>query len=335
MSKTQLSDVIVPEVFSPYVVRRTAELSAIRKSGIVAEVPGIAVPDGGVTVVMPFWNDLAGESQVLSDGAPLTANKITANKDVACVLARAQAWSANDLAKAFSGSDPMRAMADLVAEYWARDDQKTLLSILAGVFGAASMSGNILDASGETGNGAIITGNMLIDAISLLGDHGGMLTGIVTHSAVMYDLAKKDLLKAVPSVPGTTWAPETMTYLGRNIIADDSCPKDGSGANTIYTTYLFGQGAVGYAEGSPPVPTETERDALAGDDTLVNRRHFILHPRGVKWLGSGVAGSTPGNTELAAAANWTRVYENKNIRVVAIKHKIGGLAASGGSSGGS
>jgi hypothetical protein len=38
--------------------------------------------------------------------------------------------------KAFSGSDPMRAIADLVAEYWARDDQKTLLNILTGIFAA-------------------------------------------------------------------------------------------------------------------------------------------------------------------------------------------------------
>jgi hypothetical protein len=220
----------------------------------------------------------------------------------------------------------MKAIADLVAEYWARDDQKTLLNILEGIFASASMTGNILDASAESGNAAIITNNMLIDAISLLGDHGGHLTGIITHSAVMYDLAKKDLLKTVPIVPGTTMAPETMAYLGRNIITDDSSPKTGSGTDTVYTTYLFGLGAIGYAEGNPPVPTETERNALAGDDTLVNRRHFILHPRGVKWQGSSVAGSTPDNTELATDTNWTRVYENKNIRMVALKHKIGELS---------
>jgi hypothetical protein len=30
----------------------------------------------------------------------------------------------------------------------------------------------------------------------------------------------------------------------------------------------------------------------------------------------------PSNTELAAKANWTRVYEPKNIRIVRLVHKI-------------
>ena len=35
MAKTQISDVIVPEVFNPYVVQRTMELSALYNSGII------------------------------------------------------------------------------------------------------------------------------------------------------------------------------------------------------------------------------------------------------------------------------------------------------------
>jgi len=36
MPKTRIADVIVPEVFNPYVVQQTAELSALYQSGIVA-----------------------------------------------------------------------------------------------------------------------------------------------------------------------------------------------------------------------------------------------------------------------------------------------------------
>jgi hypothetical protein len=329
---TKLADVIVPEVFNQYLIQRTAELSAIRNSGIVAPVPGLAVPNGGYTVNMPYWNDLVGDDEVLSETNDLTPDKIAAAKDVAVILARGRAWGVKDLAVAFSGAnpDPMRAIGDLVAAYWARKEQAVLLAILKGIFASASMSDHLLDISEEEGNGAIITSETLIDALSLLGDAGGALTGIITHSAVMYDLAKKNILDSKVTARNSLDAPELNTYLGRRLICDDGAPA----ATGVYTTYLFGQGAIGYAEGSLPVPTETERKALAGEEYLVNRREFIMHPRGVKWLSSSIAGVTPTNAELSAGANWSRVYEGKNVRIVALRHKIGPFVADTGGSGG-
>ena len=48
--------------------------------------------------------------------------------------------------------------------------------------------------------------------------------------------------------------------------------------------------------------------------------HYLLHPRGVKFTSTTVAGDTPTNAELELAANWTRVWENKNVRIVAVTH---------------
>ncbi len=62
------------------------------------------------------------------------------------------------------------------------------------------------------------------------------------------------------------------------------------------------------------------RDALNSDTFLVNRRRFILHPRGVKFTSASVAADSPTNAELETAANWVRVWENKNVRLVAITH---------------
>jgi hypothetical protein len=53
---------------------------------------------------------------------------------------------------------------------------------------------------------------------------------------------------------------------------------------------------------------------------LINRRRYILHPRGVKFTSAAVAGDSPTNAELENGANWTRVFENKNVRIVAIEH---------------
>lgn len=314
---TKIADVIVPEVFNPYVIERTAELSALVKCGIIVkdkELDALALA-GGRLINMPYWKDLNGDDEVLDDNGALTPGKITAGQDVAALLMRGKAWSVNDLATALSGDDPMKAIGDLVAEYWARQRQKTLLAILKGVFASNTMSGNVHDISSLEGDLAKINGTSFIDAKTKLGDASDKLTAVAMHSTVFAELEKQNLIQYIPNSQGVVDFP---SYLGRKVIVDDGCPKDGD----VYTTYLFGQGAIGQGNGSAPVPTETDRDSLAGEDILINRQHFILHPRGVKFTDTSVAKKSPSNAELANQVNWDRVYENKNIRIVAFKHKI-------------
>lgn len=314
---TKIADVIVPEVFNPYVIERTAELSALVKCGIIVkdkELDSLALA-GGRLINMPYWKDLNGDDEVLDDSGALTPGKITAGQDVAALLMRGKAWSVNDLATALSGDDPMKAIGDLVAEYWARQRQKTLLAVLKGVFASSTMSGNVHDISSLEGDLAKINGTSFIDAKTKLGDASDKLTAVAMHSTVFAELEKQNLIQYIPNSQGVVDFP---SYLGRKVIVDDGCPKDGD----VYTTYLFGQGAIGEGNGAAPVPTETDRDSLAGEDILINRQHFLLHPRGVKFTDSSVAKKSPSNAELADQANWSRVYENKNIRIVAFKHKI-------------
>ena len=62
----------------------------------------------------------------------------------------------------------------------------------------------------------------------------------------------------------------------------------------------------------------------AGVDYLINRRAFILHPRGVAWQDKvRTHAETPLRSELANAENWKPVYEPKQLRIVAIRHKLG------------
>lgn len=317
-AKTKIEDVIVPEVFNKYVIERTAELSALYQSGIVVADPELdaLATAGGKLINMPFWSDLTGEDEVLSDTDPLETDKITSGQDQAALLMRGKAWKANDLAKALSGDDPMRAIGDLVAAYWARRQQVTLLSTLKGVFGAAStkMTGNSLDISAETGNAAAFTGETFIDASYKLGDSEEKLTALAVHSSVYASLRKQNLIEFLLASDNS----KIPTYMGKRVIVDDGMPITGD----TFTSYIFGAGAIGLGNGAAPVPTETDRDALAGDDILINRQHFLLHPRGVKFTNKSVAGSSPTNAELATGTNWERVYEPKNIRIVQFKHKL-------------
>lgn len=311
MPKTTVADVIVPEVFNPYVVEKTTELSALYQSGIVAssdELNSLAL-SGGRLINMPYWNDLDGDDEVLSDINALDVERITSGQDIAALLMRGKAWSVNDLAKALSGDDPMQVIGQLVAGYWARRMQAAILSILEGVFAAPSMAPNVYDTDVR------ISADNTILASQCLGDAKSKLTGYLMHSAVEADLARQDLIDFTKDSTGSI---EIPTYFGKPVIVDDGCPV----ANGVYTTYIFGQGAIGYGEGAAPVPTETTRDALSGDDILINRRHFLLHPRGVRWLDQAVADQSPTNAELANPANWLRVYEPKNVRIVKYTHRI-------------
>ena len=335
MTETRLADVIVPEVFNPYVVQRSVQLNAFYQSGIMADmsaVPSIngqmmsadpGIDGGGTTVNMPFFNDLTGDDQLIDDTANLTVNNITTGKDVAVKLLRGQAFGASDLSGELAGSDPMQVIGDRIADYWNRRYQAALFSVLQGAMGTtksgASMASNVLDISGLSGAAAVFDGEAFIDANGKLGDHQSMLQATAVHSDVFNLMKKQDLIDFVKD---STAADGIPFYQNKRLIVDDNCPV----SSGVYTTYLFGQGAVGWASGSPKVPSEVERNALigGGQEYLVTRAKFMIHIRGIKWDPSSgdPAGPTPTNTELGLAANWARVYDPKLVRVVAFKHKI-------------
>lgn len=317
---TKIADVIVPEVFTPYVIEKTAEKSRLLTSGmaVASEKLNQLITGGGLTLQMPFWKDLQGDDEVLSDQRSLTPGKIGSGKDIAALLLRGKAWGANDLAGALAGDDPMNAIAERVSDYWARREQKILLSVLKGVFAATSMSNHILDRSTK-GIGA----EVILDGKQLLGDSADQLEALFMHSAVYTQLQKQNLIEYVSGPTGPSGSPiQIPTYLGYNIVIDDGAPKAGD----VYTTYLFARGVVARGAGVPvgQVPTETDRDSLAGEDILINRIATVIHIYGVKWKGdpANAQDSTPANSDLEIGTNWERVYEDKNIGIVAIKHKL-------------
>jgi hypothetical protein len=327
---TKIADVIVPEVFNPYFLQRTAEIARFYMGGIVSNDDALnaLAQSGGKTLNMPFWNDLTGSDEILSDSAALTPGKIAAGQDVAVLHMRGRAWSVNDLATALSGDDPMAAVADLVASYWARRYQAVALSSLAGAFADNAATGGsdmIVDVAGATN--ADVTaetkfhGDVFIDGQATFGDSLGGLSGIAFHPNVYHALKKIDQISFEKESEGDL---EIETYRGLRVIVDRHLPyTPAAGTATTsaaakYTSYLFGTGALGMGQGGAPVPTETDRDSLAGDDILVTRTHFIMHPRGVKFTSASVLGASPTNAELEAAANWSRVYERQSVRMAAV-----------------
>jgi hypothetical protein len=156
------------------------------------------------------------------------------------------------------------------------------------------------------------------------------LTAVAMHSAVEAALRKLDLIDFLPDSEGKA---QIRTFQGRRVVVDDHLPsRAGTTDGVVYTTFLFGPGA--FAKGAAPLGSEPlkggfgtagvefARVALDSDTVLINRRRHILHPRGVKFTSASVAGDSPTNAELETSANWVRVFESKNVRIVAVTHNI-------------
>jgi hypothetical protein len=330
MATTRLTDVIYGPMFLPTTIQRTVTLSTIRTSGIAVDDPEIAqfANTPGDIVQMPFWNDISGDSNVSSDDPAQTAtpNKITQSQDYARKLRRNNGWQAANLVAAVLAEDPLDVIAQLIAQYWVREEQTILGYVLNGVFAAANMTGNILNVASEdaTASGVDLSPEVAANAFALLGDQGTALSAIMMHSRVYWNLyASRYIVTGVD--PATNQ--EFSTWEGKRVIVNDALPRvAGATSGFKYTSYLFAAGSIGYAEATgaagPKKPVELDTAPSAGNgegvDTIWYRRHFILHPRGVKFNSASVAGASPTNAELATAANWTRVYDPKNVRIVAV-----------------
>ena len=324
MAATLLSDVIKPDVWAPYVIETTKEKSALFRSGIISTDPRIneQLSGGGSLIQMPFFNDLSGDDQVRKSNTAIDVNNITTGKDVARLHGRAQAWGSEDLAAELSGADPMQAIGSRVAEYWARRMQTILIATLTGVFADNEANDDedlVLDVAEEdvdTDGAEELDGGVVLDAKQKLGDAKGDLAAITMHSQTHTNLLKKQLVEYYPDSEVDIGF---GTFMGMTIIIDDGVPvEDGDDSGKKYTSYIFGNGAIGYGEGNVKNPAETDRDSLKDQDILINRRNFILHPRGIAWQEDDVDDDFPTNDEIEDAANWDRVYPQKNIRMVKV-----------------
>ena len=91
---TLRSDIIIPEVFTPYVIEQTTQRDAFLASGVVQPMAELnAAEDGGDFVQVPFYKaNLSGDFERLTDSSSLTPGKISADKQVAAVLPGRHLW---------------------------------------------------------------------------------------------------------------------------------------------------------------------------------------------------------------------------------------------------
>lgn len=327
----RISDIVVPDIWDPYISERSTYKNAFIRSGIIQAVPNLAgISEGGHFVNVPFWvANLDGDLEVMTDSDSFTPGKLTADTQVGVVLHRGRAWASRDLAALAAGSDPMAAIAERVSDYIANQQQKELLKILEGAFGGlSSNTGAALEDLSYIPSGATtLTAGVVAKMRSLLGDQGDKLSALAIHSAIYYDLQERKLVDFVTqgdanSVPangltggsyqntfGSPGVENVPYFCGLRLIVDDDITTDG----TNYAVYGFTPGSVGQAE-QQGQRTETDRDILAKEDAMSIDMHWLYHPMGLSWVSQNIV--NPNRDQLATIANWNKVYLTKNIGMV-------------------
>lgn len=332
MAVTQITDVVVPEAFTSYVVENTMESSALVQSGVAVRNAAIEaqLTAGAEAFTVPHWLDLGNdEANIVNDDPEDEAvpHKVAAGKTLVRKCFLHNSWSSMNLASELADSDAIARIQSRAAAYWTRQLQRRLVSTLNGVL-ADNVAANddlILDISDEAGAAGIFSASAVIDAAGTMGDAAGGLVGIAMHSATYRVAQKADLIDFVPDSQGTPIA----TYRGLAVIVDDMMPVLEDTAGDVYTTALFGAGAIAYGVTAPRIAAGTEVENRpgagngGGQQILHSRVNLAIAPSGYSWVEGSVAGDSPTIAELALAANWLRVAtERKQVPLAFLRHRI-------------
>ena len=226
---------------------------------------------------------------------------------------RANAWGEYDFSSDITGGENFMAEAQEVKDYWDGERQKTVLSILKGIFG---MTGGV-NAQFVESHTYEVEGYLEADSLNrasqkALGDKKQNLEVMFTHSMVSTNLEGMNLIEFMKYTDkdGITRDLQIGTYNGKLVIVDDDMPvEDVDGGDegesyTKYTSYVFKKGFFEYQPLRVKVPSEVERDAKTkgGKNELISRIREIIVPTYISYKTTNKI--SPLNSDFENGSNW-------------------------------
>lgn len=335
---TTIANLWIPEVWINGVAEAINNTNALITSPAVVGSPIFdqAATYGGTTVEVPNFREPNFDDEQQVEGTGPTVNNLTSGKQVAPIINRVSALGATSLAQQLSqindaSLDPVTYINQIIARQRLRQRQKTLLSILNGVFGVGAGAFNALRTANFTENQSnqttahFLDADMFIDATQKLGVMKEKLTAggvIIMHSQVEANLAKMELIDYIKDSQGKI---RLRTYMDIPVYIDDTLSRAGTTSGTVYTTYVLAPGSIAMGDKPQSNVIGDMASLLKKEDEDTNvvsfydRTRFILHPYGARWKGTPAADHSPTNTELATQANWESALSDvKNAGIVQI-----------------
>jgi hypothetical protein len=235
----------------------------------------------------------------------------------AVVVGRAKGWVEKDFTYDSGGGDFMDSVARQVAEYKDCIDNGVLRAVLKGIFSMTGeenlkfVSAHTSDISGE-GDGMITAVALNNAALKACGANKKKFTVVLMHSNIAASLENLNLIEFMRYTDnqGITREIQLGTWSGKLVIVDDGLPVQVSGnSQSLYTTYILGEGAFSYEDIGVKNAYELARDPKTngGEDTLYMRQRKVFAPYGISYEKQIQASLSPTDSELGDGDNWELV----------------------------
>lgn len=331
-----------PNAFGKYMgaipnvkLNKLRESKAIVNDTRLAETFKNNTQTGAVYATIPYFGILGGTPQNYDGVENLDPERTKTFEQGVFTYGRMMGWTEADFSyDVTGGTDFMGNVRSQVLSYWNSVDQDTILSILKGIFGMTGSTG-VAKAGKEFAikhtydigsSDEVTTDNHLVNATTLnsaiqkaCGDNKSKFSLAIMHSTVATNLENLKCLAYLKytDTNGIERDLELATWNGRLVVIDDSMPVENKsvgsvgGSQTLYTTYLLGEGAIGFEDVGARVPYEMVRDAKTrgGEDTLISRKRHAVSVAGISYKKAVQATNSPTNIELEASGNWELVND--------------------------
>lgn len=283
---------------------------------------------GGNYATRPITGLLNGDAIDLDGATNIDDGTLNTYSQGIVAIHMGKSFTEKDFTYNLTGKDFMNQVAEQLARYWQKQEQKKMLSILKGIF-ASALAGSIVSKSA-------VASTDIIDAVrGIGGDNADLFRVAFMHSVVAKELEKTEKLTYAlyNDANGLQRQSNIAYWNGRLVIVNDQCPvADAQDSKHTYTTYFLGERAFAYCPLPELVPVEMSRDAKTngGQTSLVSRDGLVLAPEGVSFKASAISGTNKvTNAMLETGSNWEVVndgnghaVEAKNIPFCAIAYTL-------------
>ena len=323
-----------PDVFTDYIQEADPVHTSIINSGVLRVSPEISavLTDKNNVFTVPNYAPLSGEAKNYDGETDNTPVEVSAKKQTGMAFRRMAAWKDQDFTRELTGADPLGDVARKVAYYQQKNNQKDLLSIIDGVLSVDAMSSHVKDITASKGSSPTATptaenrlsADTFLDAAQeALGDNFDDLTMVAMHSRVYTNLLKLQLVNNIATTPdaysrGVQFGLLLNKYL---VMVDDSLTTGTKDGAATYTTYLLGEGSIATARNvriDRPNYVNYDPESKGGVNKLYTKWGMAMHPLGMSLDVSKIAKNSPTRVELGTKANWTKVWDAKNIKLAKI-----------------
>lgn len=310
---------VYPNLFSAFVQEAIPKKNNILSQGGTRVEVNAQVSQSGQYFSIPQQDNLYGllgnSTAITASSTQVTPTELSSFEEKGLVAHIGAGIKDADLTKFLSGKDGVRLVYSQIAPYMMIEAQRYLASTITGVFDTALATSHTYDAT-TLGDGTLTYDAIAVGTQEKLGEAFEDLDAIIMHSKMYSDLRRKGLTDYVDAASfgeNVLYRGQIPTFDGKRIVVNDTICE---ATDNVYPVFVIGGQPfyIGY-QSQLRIETDRQADYGGGTDRAFFYMDFVPHVFGVSFSGSV---TNPTTTTYETGGNWTKVGENKNIKIVKI-----------------